>query len=69
MQIFKQEGKAMRYELISKEVLDEVCQSILRAKGLLNTVTCKETIIQMDQAYLTIMKNRTQCNVRPESEE
>lgn len=57
----------MKYELIPKDVLDEVCGCIFEVKKTL-AETNPEAKLWLDRAYRTIQRNRTQCNVRPEGE-
>jgi hypothetical protein len=70
----------MKYELIPKEVLDEVCMNIQNAnnsfalahahdqknKPLLDNIYLAK--LQLGRAYQAIQHNRTQCNVRPEGD-
>lgn len=63
----------MKYELIPKEVLDEVSSRILEVKSQIaaekNEIKERKAIIlDLAQAYTTLQENRTQCNVKPEGE-
>lgn len=60
----------MKYELISKDVLDEVCEALLKAKTLTAQPVSNRSEIKLElqRAYDTIQRNRTQCNVGPEGD-
>lgn len=62
----------MKYELIPKEVLDEVCATLLEIGRNAGTntskVDCAAISLACERAYNSIQHNRATCNVRPEGE-